>query len=596
MGNPEVLPHKDNESLAEFWQRHDERRGRYRKYFRKLLPLLGITVLGAAFYITYISSFRVTHCKAAFSILSNKFPYAHKPQTHIHRRKKVEELCPLVEPIFPEYTRELEHLEAHLRTREYALWSAKALGGAIKIRTDVFDDFGPVGRDPRWSRMDKYSEYLRDTFPLIHEKLAMEYINGYGLIYTLKGSNEDLKPILLLAHQDVVPVSNETLDEWDHGPWSGDFDGRYIWGRGAIDDKNQLIALMESIELLLHSQFRPSRTVVLAFGFDEEVGGGQGAQFLGQALYSDYGRNGFATIIDEGTAMIDGFGSQFLVISTAEKGFMNQQISIKTPGGHASMPPKHTSIGIMAEIIVALENNPFERELSDDNPLKNFIDCAAAWADDFPDELRRYIENEDKKSLADALVEWDLRYDADLRTTTAVTAINGGTKVNALPEFVIAGMNHRIRRGSSTWEVTNATERIVSEIAKKYGLEVIAYPEDGAEYPESSITIQAYDRREPSPLTSSRVDIQTAFKIVAGTTRAVFGEDLIVTPGLNMGNTDTFWYTKLSENIFRYAPMPLVKKNMHSTNEHVSLRGHLGMVHWFVNFILNMDTLEDTYW
>ncbi|KAK6503850.1 hypothetical protein TWF481_008856 [Arthrobotrys musiformis] len=562
--------------------------GRYRKYFLNLLGLLGIALLGATAYTSYLSTLPKAHGCREHGRLSKSQPPKSKD-----RIQNLKELCPLVEPIFPEInTPGLRHAISHLHSPEYLFWSAKALGDAVKVRTQVYDDFGGAGEDARWDRMLQFHHYLQRTFPLVNRYLRVEKVNVYGLVYTWEGSDNDLKPILLTAHQDVVPVESETLEEWDYPPFSGHFDGHDVWGRGALDDKNQLVAIMESLSLLLHAGHQPTRTIVLAAGFDEEIGGRQGAGSLSEYLIESYGEDSFSVIIDEGSSMQQEFGADIVVISTAEKGFMNQKITVRAPGGHSSVPPKHSGIGIMSEIIVELESHPFERYFSDDNPLYDFLTCAAVHANDFPEDLYNYIVEGDKQALGDALVKLNPRYDADLRSTIAVDTISGGTKVNALPEFVTVGINHRIRRGSSISEITTATENLVSKIAKKHGLELIAYPDNITHYPESSITLEIFNRREPSPLTSSRTDIPTAFKLIAGTTRAVFGEDLIVTAGLNMGNTDTFWYTELSQNIFRYAPMPVVKRNMHDVNERVPIKGHLAMVEWFYSFLLSADDAD----
>ncbi|KAF3173264.1 hypothetical protein TWF751_005441 [Orbilia oligospora] len=601
MGKPEALLPKDSKDLAgqKAFYHSCPQDDRYRKYILKFFGLLAVSLLGATLYRGYVSSldpepFNI--CQVGALEYSDKPLGTHGPRNKPRRRQNIEKLCPRIEPIYPEINAPgLSRAIAYLKSPDFLFQSAKTLGDAIKVRTAVYDDFGEVGRDDRWNRMGRFHDYLHNAFPVVSRHLLVKFVNAYGLVYEWRGSDEDLRPILLTAHQDVVPIDQETLEQWWHHPYSGHFDGKDVWGRGALDDKNQLVAIMETINLLIRGGFKPARGIVLAFGFDEETGGDQGAHYIGEYLLDTYGEDGFSIIIDEGSSMQSEFGSDIMVISTAEKGFLNQEITIKMHGGHSSIPPPHSSIGIISEIVVALESHRFERVFSDDNPLFDFLACSAAHAKDFPKELYDYIIQDDKQALADALVKLNPRFDADLRSTTAVTTICGGTKINALPEYVTLGMNHRIRRGSSISEVTNATADLVSSIAKKHGLNLIAYPEHKKNYPESSITIEIKNQREPSPLTSSRVDIPSAFKLVAGNTRAVFGENLVVTAGLNMGNTDTFWYTKLSKNIFRYAPMPVVKKNMHGVNERVPIKGHLAMVEWFFHFILLTSEVEE-YW
>ncbi len=147
--------------------------------------------------------------------------------------------------------------------------SIERLSGAVKIPTMSFDDMGAIGEDKRWDIMYDFASYLEKTFPVVHEKLKLDTVNTHGLVYTWAGADLSLKPTLLMAHQDVVPVPESTIDSWTQPPFAGVYDGKYIWGRGASDCKNQLIAIMESVEELLKSNWVPRRTVVMSFGFDE---------------------------------------------------------------------------------------------------------------------------------------------------------------------------------------------------------------------------------------------------------------------------------------------------------------------------------------
>ncbi len=202
-----------------------------------------------------------------------------------------------------------------------AFWNQtiERLSGAVKVKTESFDDLGVVGEDKRWDVFYGFYDYLEATFPLVHEKLKVEKVNTHGLLYTWEGSDADLKPTLLMAHQDTVPVPAETIPAWDYPPWSGAFDGKYIWGRGSSDCKNQLIALLETLEVLLEAKFEPKRTVLLAFGFDEESSGYNGAGSLAPFIQKRYGDDSLAVIVDEGSTFEESWGTLFAKPGTAEK-------------------------------------------------------------------------------------------------------------------------------------------------------------------------------------------------------------------------------------------------------------------------------------
>lgn len=176
---------------------------------------------------------------------------------------------------------------------------------------------GLIGEDPRWNVFGPFHDYLLKAFPKLyvnqksksgerlivlnrHSTLVLTKVNTYGLLFEWKGSDETLKPLLFMGHQDVVPVNPDTVNEWTYPPYSGHFDGKLLWGRGSSDDKNDLIGFMTTIETLIENGFKPSRGIILSFGFDEEASGTEGAAHLAKHLLAKYGENAFAMLIDEG--------------------------------------------------------------------------------------------------------------------------------------------------------------------------------------------------------------------------------------------------------------------------------------------------------
>lgn len=216
--------------------------------------------------------------------------------------------CVQPAPLFPPTTDEkLEQMWEYIATPAFQNASIIRHSGAVKIPTQSYDDMGPIGEDKRWDKLYEFADYLEATFPRMHNDLKLEKVNTHGLLFTWQGSDEELKPLVLMAHQDVVPVPDSTVDAWTHPPFSGFYDGKFIWGRGSSDCKNQLIAVMETIELLLDAGYEPKRTVVMSFGFDEEISGREGAGHLAPFLHDRYGDDGIAAIVDEGA----GFSSSW---------------------------------------------------------------------------------------------------------------------------------------------------------------------------------------------------------------------------------------------------------------------------------------------
>lgn len=184
-------------------------------------------------------------------------------------------------------------------------------------------------------------QYLEETFPKTHATLTKELVGERSLLYTWKGRDATLKPALLMAHQDVVPVEPETLADWEQPPFEGRIAGGYIWGRGALDDKSTLLGVMEAVEIHVSQGFQPQRTVYLAFGDDEEVGGGAGAAKIADLLRERHVELEY--VLDEGLAIADGIvpdiRTPVALIGIAEKGFVSLELSVEVESGHSSTPP-----------------------------------------------------------------------------------------------------------------------------------------------------------------------------------------------------------------------------------------------------------------
>ncbi|KAM0321917.1 hypothetical protein ACHAQA_009814 [Verticillium albo-atrum] len=498
-------------------------------------------------------------------------------------------------------------MDAHISSPSFRDETVARMAGAIKVPTETFDDLGPVGEDPRWLVFDDFENYLRQTFPRAHEALALEHINTHGLLYTWKGTSAALKPTVLMAHQDVVPVPNATVSQWTQPPFSGAFDGTYIWGRGAMDCKNTLIGILESVELLLKADFRPQRTVVLSFGFDEEVSGTRGAAYLAPFLTRRYGKHGAALVLDEGAGIVPAWGKLFAMPGVSEKGYIDVDVVVRAPGGHSSLPPAHTSVGIAAELVSAIEAEPYAPAFHDENPFLDFLRCGAAHAPSFPTALKVLLPQKGERGLLlgtrkSLLAKLAARGGDLIRclftTTQAVDVVHGGSKVNALPERTSIKINHRINVGESSDVVKAKLTRLAKRVADKYGLAVHAFDGD-AETPSSLTLTVATGLLEPAPVTPTELEQNgksTPWAVLSGTTRALYGDEVLVSPGIMPANTDTKFYWDLSRNIFRHFPgwdpEYDTADGIHTVDEKISVSGHIKTVQWYSMFLRNMDEAD----
>jgi carboxypeptidase PM20D1 len=236
------------------------------------------------------------------------------------------------------------------------------LGAAVRIDTTSHDDRSKTDTD----RLLAFHRFLEDTFPLVHENCTREVVSDYSLLFTWEGTDSDIGPIVLMAHMDVVPVEAGTESDWTEPPFSGVDAHDHLWGRGALDDKGPLIATIEAVEHLMRSGFKPTRTILMAFGHDEEVGGSQGASVVAATLRE----RGIAPwfVIDEGGFVVDELpllsAEPVALIKVAEKGYANVTLTARGEGGHSSMPPESTAVGAIGRAIHQIERNPMPPRVS----------------------------------------------------------------------------------------------------------------------------------------------------------------------------------------------------------------------------------------
>ncbi|RMZ83097.1 hypothetical protein DV738_g1293, partial [Chaetothyriales sp. CBS 135597] len=528
-----------------------------------------------------------------------------------HRSKSHPQLatCPQVPALLPSHqTPALVELDEYVQSEKFQNVSIARLAGAVQIPTESFDNMGDVGEDKRWEIMYEFADYLRETFPVTHETLQLEKINTHALLYTWHGSDEKLKPALFMAHQDVVPVPKSTVDSWTHPPFSGYFDGEYVWGRGSWDCKNQLIGLLGAVEELIKADFKPRRTVILSFGFDEEVSGPRGAAHLARFLLERYGKDGIASIIDEGAGFMSPWGLQVALPGVGEKGYTDVQIVVRMPGGHSSIPSDHSSIGVISDLITRIENDKYAPYLDDANPYLGTLKCGAAHAPNFPSKLKTLLSHRladrssqskehDQLAIEAAKASLDVRY--LMQTSIAADIIEGGVKVNALPERTTATVNHRINIGDTSATVYKKIAGLAEAVASKYNLTLHAF--DGVTEAPSSISLFSAHPDldlEAAPVTPTEATL-SPWSILSGTTRALYGTDLIVAPGIMTGNTDTRYYWDLSKHIFRWTPgwdgkpgNSLPAGIIHSVDERISIKNHVNLIRWFTLFVRNVDESE----
>ncbi|KAL1311047.1 hypothetical protein AAFC00_001261 [Neodothiora populina] len=472
------------------------------------------------------------------------------------------------------------------------------LSAAVKVATISYNDNGDPDADARWSSFKELHDVLRSKFPKVHEKTELEKVNTFGLLYTLKGSSPDLQPIIFMAHQDVVPVTDPST--WTHPPFDGHYDGRWLWGRGSVDCKNNLVGLLSALEELLQQGFLNKRTIMLSFGYDEETGGQRGAKSLAAHIEKIYGSQSVAMILDEGGMGIEQINDiAYARPGVAEKGFVDLVLQLQMTGGHSSAPPPHTAIGVMSLFIQELEENPMPPNLDLNNPFRNYLECQAQYS---PGSVESWLPKELRsgKDLAERLI--DSRGDTvrwAFQTSQSVDVISGGVADNVVPESVEVVVNYRVLPTDNTDNMFRTIADFLAPIAHDFKVGVNGFGYTDIDTGNGVLNITTKDELPPSPITPTGSDIPY-WRVFAGTIRSVFEKrdptvTMVVPVGdIMTGNTDTVHYWNLSRNIYRFSPRwSGTTKGVHTVDERIDMRAHVEAVRLYYDLMRNLQLVED---
>jgi len=429
--------------------------------------------------------------------------------------------------------------------------AAERLAASIRFKTISQQD----PKDQQTQPFLDFHQYLERTFPLVHSNLELEKVNQLSLLYRWRGKNKNQtenlnqKPVLYMAHFDVVPVDPSTLSDWRFPPFDGVVDEEIIWGRGVLDDKGAVIAIMESAEYLLSQGFQPNRDIYFAFGHDEEIGGEQGAKKIATHLQSKNIK--FEYVLDEGgfvtKDMMPGTDFPVVLIGVAEKGYVSVNLSVQSEGGHSSVPPKSTSIGILSKAIVQLENTPFKPRLV--SATENMLETIGRYQ---PFTKRIVFANLwlFKPFVIEQLTETKLT-NATIRTTMAATVFNAGDKENALPINASAVVNLRLLPGD---KVEDVKPHIVAAID------------------DPRVKVEVLRGGEATSISS----IDSAFykQLVRSIEQVSPEQNMVIVPNLLVGGTDSKHFMALADNVYRFNGVKITPESFsgfHGTNEYLPI-------------------------
>lgn len=432
---------------------------------------------------------------------------------------------------------------------------AEHLASVLRVQTVSEEDRAQINL----KAFERLHQTLERMYPRLHATLRREWINEYSLLYTWPGRNPELEPVALLAHQDVVPADAVA---WSHPPFEGVVADGWVWGRGALDLKGNLVAILEAVERLIKAGYRPDRTLYLAFGHDEEIGGQQGARQIVEELQRREVR--LAAVLDEGglvaEGLVPGLDLPAALVGVTEKGYALVELKVEAQPGHASMPPRRTAIGVLARAITRVEDHPMPARMSMARLM--FADLGVFT----PFSMRMALAN---PWLFDGVVRRRLSADptasAVIHTSLAVTRVQGGRLPNVLPGLAQALVACRLLPGDTSAAVLEHIRAAIHDDAVQVNL------------------IEEYTW-EASPV--SPVDAPV-YQSLSRTIRQIFPE-AVVSPYVVLGATDSRYYAPICPNVYRFSPYLVdqgLLKTMHGVDERLQVDALARMVAFYYQLI-----------
>lgn len=300
----------------------------------------------------------------------------------------------------------------------------------------------------------------------LHILVAPDHPREGNLVAVLPGKNPKLKPILMLAHIDVVEAKRE---DWTRDPFTLIEENGTFYGRGVSDDKAQA-AIYSDTMIRLKSEPQLKRTVKLALTCGEESSGAlNGAEWLAK---------NHRALIDAEFAMNEGGGGrlrpdgtpEMLSMQVGEKHYQDYTIQATNPGGHSSRPVADNAIYSLAAALKAIEAHSFPVALN--ATTKTFFERMAPTAEPAMQSAMKAIAANPADAAAATQLSTDPTYRSMLRTTCVATMANAGHAPNALPQRATANINCRIVPG----ETTETTKAALEAAIANPGVTVTALP------------------------------------------------------------------------------------------------------------------------
>lgn len=436
----------------------------------------------------------------------------------------------------------------------------KDMQAMIRCKTVSDRDWSLVNE----AEFEKFRSLLIELYPNVHAVCERKLLGVNGLLYHWKGKHAG-DPVVLMSHYDVVPAEE---DQWEKPPFDAVLEDGILWGRGTLDTKGTLCGIMEAAEMLIADGFTPEHDIYFAFSGQEEVNGETCPAMV--EWFKEQGIH-IAMVVDEGGAVVEhvfpGVKGECALIGTAEKGLMNVELRAKSNGGHASTPPVHTIVGKLAQAVTKIEANPFERHMT--KPVREMFDTLGRHSSLL---YRTLFAN---MWCFEGLLDWVCRrsggeLNAMMRTTCAITKMEGSKAYNVIPPTASVGMNLRLIQGDTIESVKVYLEKVIDD-------------------PDIEVAVINGENPSPESDTSCK-EWELLCQSVADT-----WEGAIISPYLMMACSDSRHYSAITDRVYKFSAMKLSKEErgmIHGNNERIPVKTLVKAAEFYVRLMTSTGKIN----
>ena len=459
--------------------------------------------------------------------------------------------------------------------------------GGYKAGDDAVERFRELLRIPTVSREDvslrddaafaRWIPTLRRLFPRLFAASELTRIDDFGILLRWPGADPSLDPIVMMAHQDVVPVEGQ---DWQHDPFAAEVVDGQIWARGSLDTKNIAAAFLEAAEHLVGQGYVPPRDVWYFSSDGEEIAAPTATHAVD--WLREHGVRPYM-VLDEGGAVATeaplGVAEPVAMVGVSEKGHVDLTVTARADGGHASTPSANDACRLLCRVCETISANPGKPQLT---PA---VEATLAELGARSSELYQAVFGNLwlTRPAVTKIMAASPETAAMLRTTYALTQLEGSNAHNVLPTVARANFNVRIAPFETIADAVARARRLAAQQCRASGVG------------PSLVTVEvneAIPHTEPAPVSPYEDD--AAFDYLHRCVSGVYPEAGFA-PYVQNSCTDSREFNAICERVYRFGGFVYsaeARKLLHAANERIGVDVYKRGVEFYVAFLANLSHVE----